>query len=285
MESYTAPIETSSRAPLRVAVAQTVARPGDTLHNAAEAAAVIARAADAGVRVVQFPELSLTGYEPGWLTAHLPAGALALDGPSLTAVREACRATGVTAVVGAPVPAGTKSAISAIAVGGDGGILAHYRKSRLEEHERRLFVPGTESRTLTVDGWRLALGICYDASFPEHARAAARSGADAYLCGGAFVRGDSDHRRSVYFPARALENTFYVLFANFVGPQGPWDFCGRSAVYGPDGRTLAEAGDRAAELVVTDLDDAVLAGTRRGLTMLRDLDRAAPLPAKGSLVV
>ncbi|MEU9987182.1 carbon-nitrogen hydrolase family protein [Streptomyces sp. NPDC048045] len=277
--------ETTSRAPLRVAVAQTLARPGDTLHNATEAAAVIARAADAGARVVQFPELSLTGYEPGWLTSHLPAGALTPDGPELTAVREACRATGVTAVVGAPTPAGTKSAISAIAVGGDGGILADYRKSRLEEHERRLFVPGTECCTLSVDGWRLALGVCYDASFPEHARAAARTGADAYLCGGAFVRGDSDHRRSVYFPARALENTFYVVFSNFVGPQGPWDFCGRSAVYGPDGRTLAEAGAQEAELVVTDLDAAALADTRRGLTMLRDLDRVVARPAASSCVV
>ncbi|MGW7046942.1 carbon-nitrogen hydrolase family protein [Streptomyces avermitilis] len=277
--------ETTLRAPLRVAVAQTLARPGDTLHNATEAAATIARAADAGVRVVQFPELSLTGYEPGWLGSHLPAGALTLDGPELTAVREACRATGVTAVVGAPTSAGTKSAISAIAVGGDGGILADYRKSRLEEHERQLFVPGTTCCTLTVDGWRLALGTCYDASFPEHARAAARSGADAYLCGGAFVRGDSDHRRSVYFPARALENTFYVVFSNFVGPQGPWDFCGRSAIYGPDGRTLAEAGAREAELVVTDLDDAALVDTRRGLTMLRDLDGAVAPTAMSSCVV
>ncbi|MFI0188150.1 hypothetical protein ACH4PW_11400 [Streptomyces sp. NPDC017082] len=56
-------------------------------------------------------------------------------------------------------------------------------------------------------------------------------------------------------------------------------------MYGPDGRTLAEAGDRAAELVVTDLDEAAPAGTRRGLTMLRDLDRAAALPAKGSFMV
>ncbi|WP_279614290.1 carbon-nitrogen hydrolase family protein [Streptomyces seoulensis] len=268
-----------------MAVAQTVARPGDTMHNATEAAAAITRASDAGVRIVQFPELSLTGYEPGWLTSHLPAGALTLDGPELTVVREACRATGVTAIVGAPTPAGTKSAISAIAVGGNGEILADYRKSRLEEHERRLFVPGTECRMLTVDGWRLAMGICYDASFPEHARAAARSGADAYLCGGAFVRGDSDHRRSVYFPARALENTFYVLFSNFAGSQGPWDFCGRSAVYGPDGRALAQAGTQEAELVVVDLDDAALAETRRGLTMLRDLAPAVAAPPAPSMCV
>ncbi|MER5889285.1 carbon-nitrogen hydrolase family protein [Streptomyces sp. NPDC001941] len=263
----------TERAPLRVAVAQTEARPGDVAHNAADAAATIVRAADLGARVVLFPELSLTGYEPGWLKSAMPGGALAPEGPALEPVREACRATGVTAVVGAPTPAGARSAISAVAVGADGGVLADYRKSRLEEHERELFDPGTACHTLDVDGWRLALGICYDASFPELARAAALSGADAYLCGGAFVRGDSDHRRSVYFPARALENTFFVLFANFAGRQGPWEFCGRSAVYGPDGRALAQAGPDAAELVVADLDDAELTRVRGGLTMLRDAAR------------
>ena len=273
-------LSTPNRPALKVAVAQTRARPGDVAHNVAEAASMIGRAADAGARVVLFPELSLTGYEPGWLKASLPACAVDPDGPELDPIRSACRSTGVTAVVGTPTVSGRKSAISALAIAGDGRTVADYRKHHLEAHERELFSPGRESRTVTVDGWRLAVGICYDASFPEHARAAALGGADAYLCGGAFVRGDSDHRRSVYFPVRALENTFYVLFANFVGRQGPWEFCGGSAIYGPDGRPLATAGASDAALVVAELDDAVLAGTRDRLTMLKDVqgeEQAGPV--------
>ncbi|MFG2523020.1 carbon-nitrogen hydrolase family protein [Streptomyces sp. NPDC048527] len=272
----------SHRAPLRVAVAQTQARPGDITHNVAESAFVVKAAGEAGVRVLLFPELALTGYEPAWLRASLPEHAVDPYGPELDPIREACRASGVTAIVGAPTASGQRSAISAVVLDGHGRTTAVCHKQHLEAHERELFVPGTDCCTVTVDGWRLALGICYDASFPEHARAAALAGADAYLCGGAFVTGDSDHRRSVYFPARALENTLYVLFANFVGRQGPWEFCGGSAIYGPDGRLVAEVGSEEAAIAIADLDDTDLASTRKNLTMLEDLTNHPDAQVPGS---
>ena len=149
------------RAPLRVAVAR---------HNAAGAAAVV-RAAEAGVRVVLFPGLSLTGY------GH---------GPELTLIREACRATGVTAVAG------------------DGVIVAPDRE------------PGAGSRALTVDGWRLALGISQDARSLGHARAAARSGADACLWG-AFVYGPDGR---ILAEAGAGEAELVVAELQDAGPAG-----------------------------------------------------------------
>ncbi|MGW7074204.1 carbon-nitrogen hydrolase family protein [Streptomyces sp. NPDC054871] len=271
------------RAPLRVAVAQTQARPGDVAHNASEAVSVVRAAGDAGVRVLLFPELSLTGYEPAWLRASLPAQAVDPQGAELEVIRDACRASGVTAIVGAPRALGHKSAISALVIDEQGRTAAVCDKQHLEAHEREVFEPGTAGCcTIVVDGWCLALGICYDASFPEHARAAALAGADAYLCGGAFVQGDSDHRRSVYFPARALENTFYVLFANFSGQQGPWEFCGGSAIYGPNGRLLAEAGSQGSTLAIADLDDADLDAVRKQLTMLQDVAEASGKDLSGS---
>ncbi|WP_308296211.1 hypothetical protein [Streptomyces sp. ISL-96] len=41
----------------------------------------------------------------------------------------------------------------------------------------------------------------------------------------------------------------YVVLANHVGPAGPDDGCGLSAVWGPDGTVLAEAAPDAAGLV------------------------------------
>ncbi|MGW6054329.1 carbon-nitrogen hydrolase family protein [Streptomyces sp. NPDC055189] len=272
-----------NRAPLRVAVAQTQARPGDVAHNALEAASVVKAAGEEGVRALLFPELSLTGYEPAWLRASLPARAVDPQGAELEVIRAACRASGVTAIVGAPRAFGRKSAISALVIDQQGRTAAVYDKQHLEAREREIFDPGTAGcHTLVVDGWRLAIGICHDASFPEHARAAALAGADAYLCGGAFTRGDSDHRRSVYFPARALENTFYVLFANFTGPHGPREFCGTSAIYGPNGRALAEAGSQGPALALADLDDADLEAVRKQLTMLQDVAESPGRDLSGS---
>ena len=87
---------------------------------------------------------------------------------------------------------------------------------------------------------------------------------------GAFPGGESDHRRSIYFPARALENTFYVAFANFVGAHDGLEYRGRSAVYGPDGRRLADSGADRPGIAVADFDPDILRRTRETLPMLRD---------------
>ena len=104
----------------------------------------------------------------------------------------------------------------------------------------------------------------------------ALAGADAYLVSGAFPGGESDHRRSIYFPARALENTFYVAFANFIGAHDGLEYRGRSAVHGPDGRLLADAGPDQPGIAVADFDPDTLRQTRETLPMLRDRFEARP---------
>jgi len=266
---------TATRSPLRVAAAQVPATAGDLSGNASVAARSIAAAATAGARLVVFPELSLSGYDVALLRADPARCAAEAGGSALTMVGDACRTHRVTAVVGGCVRRDDGWAIGALVVGPDGRLVAEYHKRHLDGHEQELFVPGRHDVLLDVDGWRLGLGICYDASFPEHARSLALAGADAYLCPGAFLTGDSDHRRGVYFPARALENTCYLVFANFTGSHGGWDFAGRSAVWAPNGRALADAGTEEG-LAVADLDEATLRRHRSALRMLAD--RAAPAP-------
>jgi predicted amidohydrolase len=118
---------------------------------------------------------------------------------------------------------------------------------------------------VTVDGWRLGLGICYDGCFPEHGRAAALDGAHGYLCPSAYAAG-SQHRRDLYYPARALDNTMYVVFANMAGAG----FNGGSAVYDPEGRPLVRAADAGEAVVVAALDQAVIARVRAAHGMLAD---------------
>ena len=89
-------------------------------------------------------------------------------------------------------------------------------------------------------------------------------------------RRDSDHRRSVYFPARALENTIYVAFANYVGGHDGLSYCGRSALHGPDGRLLADAGPDRTGIATAELDRENLRQTRETLRMLHDRDAEHP---------
>ncbi|MFD8784642.1 carbon-nitrogen hydrolase family protein [Kitasatospora sp. NPDC059599] len=265
--------------PLRIATVQAQAVAGDISANAAQAAELIREAAGAGARLVLFTEKFLSGYEPDLIRTDPLKYAVQPGDPRLAPIADACRGTGTVAVVGAAVQDGADLLISALVIGADGNVVTRYDKQHLFKSERDLYRPGTAGCTLELDGWRLGLGVCYDSGFPEHARAAALDGCHAYLVGALFSTGHGYHESRVWFPARALDNTLYTVLANHIGRTGPWQTCGASAVWGPDGRLIAEASEDRREVVVVDLDPTVLRTTRESETLLADLALATGRPA------
>ncbi|MFK8912751.1 carbon-nitrogen hydrolase family protein, partial [Streptomyces sp. YS-3] len=249
--------------------------PGDIPTNASTVARLVREAGEGGARVVVFAEKFLSGYEPELVRAEPERCAVSGGGdPRLGVVVDACRESGVVAVVGAAVYDGGELYVSALVLDGS-GVLARYDKQTLFKSERAVYRPGSGGLTLDVDGWRLGLGVCYDSGFPEHARAAALDGCHAYVVGALFGVGNGYHESRVWFPARALDNTVYAVLANHVGRTGEWDTCGSSAVWGPDGRLVAEAGPHAEEIVWADLDPAALRAARDAEPMLKDLREEA----------
>ncbi|MFF1481833.1 carbon-nitrogen hydrolase family protein [Streptomyces sp. NPDC058301] len=257
--------------PLRIATAQAPVAPGDVVANAATVARLVRGAGDGGARVVVFAEKFLTGYEPELIRAD--PGRCAVNGvgdPRLAPVVAACRESGVVAVVGAAVYDGGELFVSALVVDG-AGVRARYDKQVLFKAEHAVYRPGSVGFTLEVEEWRLGLGICYDSGFPEHARAAALDGCHAYVVGALFGVAGGYHESRIWFPARAFDNTVYAVLANHVGRTGEWETCGSSAVWGPDGRVVAEAGPDGEEIVFADLTPDALHTAREAEPMLRDL--------------
>ncbi|SCG78899.1 carbon-nitrogen hydrolase family protein [Micromonospora humi] len=268
-------------APLTVAAVQACPTPGDVAGNASAAARLVGRAA--GARVVVLPELFLPAYHPPTLGADPGGTDVAadpdgrVDDPRLDPLRAAARDTGAAVLIGAAVRhPDRRRTISSLVVDPAGTITAGYDKQQLWSGERELFDAGRRGATLVVDTWRFGLGICYDGCFPEHGRAAAADGAHGYLCPSGYLAG-SAHRRDLYYAARALDNTMFVVFANAVGGADPWRFNGGAAVYDPEGRPLARGADTGEDVLVATLHPDVLADTRAAHTML--LDR---LPDAGS---
>ena len=257
---------------LRVATGQAESVAGYVATNVATAVTLVEKAGDEGARVVVLPELFLTGYAPEvWTHEH----SLSLDDERLAPLSEAATRHGLVIVVGAAVRrALDESTLSVLVVDPDGVVTAPYDKQHLFSDEARFFAPGDHGTTIAVDGWDLALGICYDGCFPEHAVAAAADGAVAYLCPAAYVVG-SEHRRDVYYAARALDNGMYVVFSGLTGRCGEASFNGGSAVYDPEGRPGQRLGDEHLGLVVADLDLEVVHRTRREHPLA--LDRLASL--------
>jgi predicted amidohydrolase len=269
---------------MTVAAIQAEPVPGDVAGNARLAAHLVVRAAGQGATVAVLPELFLPAYHPPTLAAD-PAGTdLAADpdgriaDPRLDPLREAARAHQVVVVIGASArhPDGRRTC-SSVVIDRAGAVTVGYSKQHLwGPDENALFTPGDRGATLVVDGWRFGLGVCYDGCFPEHGRAAAGDGVHGYLCPSGYL-GGSHHRRDLYYAARALDNTMYVVFANAVGGPPGWQFNGGAAVYDPEGRPLARGADTGEAVVLARLDPDELTRTRQAHTMLADR-----LPSQGA---
>jgi predicted amidohydrolase len=259
---------------LTVATVQASPVPGDVAANAVTAARLARQAADAGAAVVVLPELFLPAYHPPALRADPVATSVAAaeDGEVTDARLDPLRDTGIVTLVGAAVshPDGRRTC-SALLIGREGTVTAAYDKQHLwGPDEKELFTPGTRGASLTVDGWRLGLGICYDGCFPEHGRAAATADdVYGYLVPSGYVVG-SEHRRDLYYAARALDNTMYVVFANNVGGQSPWSFNGGAAIYDPEGRSLARGDNTSEAVLLSTLDSDAVEETRAAHSMLSD---------------
>ncbi|WP_162795459.1 carbon-nitrogen hydrolase family protein, partial [Nonomuraea lactucae] len=216
------------RRSLSIAAAQPKCVSYDVAANAATHAETVR---SAGARVVVFPELSLTGYEPD-------APAITAEDPRLTPIVEACAETGSVALVGAPVEG---PHIAIVAVDGTGATVA-YRKVWLGTEEAVRFAPGSGPAVLDVDGWRLGLAVCKDTGVPRHARDTAALGMDAYVAGTVKHAAEGalqdERARRV-----AADHRVWVVVASFAGSTGGgFDrAAGRSGVWAPGGTVIVQA--------------------------------------------
>jgi predicted amidohydrolase len=240
---------------VRVAAVQAEAVPGDIAGNIEKAARLTREAHDAGARLVVFPEAFATGYDDEVFRAGLPGLA---DTAWLVPLQEAVDAIGTVVVLNTALDRGGSLGLTDIVLRAGEPPLAAYDKQHLHPPEREVFAPGLHGASITIDGVRFALSVCYDANFPEHAASAAANGASVYINSGAYFPGGAD-RRDLHLASRALDNGVYVVFSGLVG--GPSDFIGGSAVFDPLGRRIASVATFEG-MAIADIDPDLIADTR-----------------------
>ncbi|MFO2463090.1 carbon-nitrogen hydrolase family protein [Pseudomonas sp. 15FMM2] len=220
-----------------IAAAQTASVAGDLPANIERHLAFMRTAAEQGVQLLVFAELSLTGYEPS-LASEL---AIAPGDSVLAPLREMARELRMTAVVGMPIrlPSGSQVLIGALVMAADGS-LAVYSKQHLHPGEELAFAPGTGGAALVWGDDRVALAVCADFAHASHPRAAAALGATVYAAG--VLIGESGYAAdTALLQGYAAEHAMVVLMANHGGPSGGWQCAGRSAIWGEDGCLIAAA--------------------------------------------
>lgn len=240
---------------LTVSAIQYQALEGGVLPNASEHVRLIEDAESHGSRLVVFPELSLTGYDLP-LLAH-PGMWLEPDDQRLGDIREICRRTGITAVVGGAYREsdGTPR-LAALAIHPQGTTDTAF-KTHLHGQEKDIFAPGDGAVLLELDGWKIALAICFDAAVPSHASLAAGAGADAYAVSAVYTR-EEEHRLGLHLGARAMDNRMFGIVANLGGTTALGPSCGLSGFWGPDGLPMKKAAGTGTEVVTAILQRSAL---------------------------
>lgn len=254
---------------LRLAIAQTGFGSGAPEANLAGMADLAARAAGEGARLLVFPELVVAGYGPD---ARPAERAEPYDGPSFRYLSEVAGRLGVALCYGYAERAGEAVYDSAALIGPDGRLLANHRKTHLYgDYERSVFSAGESPATLTeLEGFRVALLVCYEVEFPEMVRPLALAGAELVLVPTAtdeLPNGENFVRTVV--GARATENNLFVAYANHCGRDGAYRFIGHSMIAGPQAAILALAGS-GETLLTAEIGRSALDEGRRRLPYLSD---------------
>lgn len=253
---------------MRVALLQGPAETPDPEAGLAAVADAAGRAAAAGARLLVTPEMSLTGYAIG--ADRVAELAEPVPGPLTDRVAAIAAEHGLAIAVGLPVrtPAGVANTV--VVVDSDGSLLAGYAKAHLYgDVDRDAFVPGDVGVVqFRLDGVVVGLLVCYDVEFPEAVRAHALAGTELLVVPTGLMD-PYGHVGTVLVPARAYESQLFVAYANRTGAEGEFVYCGASCVIAPDGTELARAG-RGEELLLADVDPAVLTASRRVNTHLAD---------------
>jgi NAD+ synthase (glutamine-hydrolysing) len=260
---------------MRIALAQVNATVGDLAGNSELIVEWTRRAADAGARLVVFPEMMLTGYpvedlalrtsfvDASIATLGSTAERLAAEGLGEIAVVTGYldRKTGLRPRVG--LPAGAP--LDAAALLHDGAVAVQSAKHHLPNYgvfdEYRYFVPGdvlpvVRMRASGDERVDVAIAICEDLwqdGGPVTVTCAAGAGLLVVPNASPYERGKDDTRLELC-QRRAREAGATLAYVNMVGGQDELVFDGDSIIVDAEGRLLARGPQFEEALVVADLD-------------------------------
>ncbi len=225
----------------------------DNAGNVARMINQLRIAASEGARLAIFPECAVPGYCFRSLAEARPY-AEPIAGPSVTALTAACRELNCYAVFGMLERDGGRVFNVAVLTGPQ-GLVGVYRKVHLPYLGIDMFTtPGDKPFAIhEVEGVKIGMLICYDAAFPEAARALALQGADLIVLPTNWPPG-AETMASCSIPCRAMENQVYFAAVNRVGTERGFQFIGESSFCAPNGQVLTKAAGTDPAILYTEVD-------------------------------
>lgn len=229
-------------------------------------------AASTDARMIITPEMFLTGYNLG---DDVFLKAVDIDGKEIDRLVKLSMKVEKTLVIGMP----RKDEMirgevynSAVIIHPDGELNVYdkwHHPNFGPFDEKRFFRPGRHLCLVKVEDMKFGLIICYDIFFPELTKQYALLGCDGVICLSAAPTVTLRFFETL-LPARAIENTIFMLYTNVTGNEKSIVFSGGAQVWGPMGDRKVRGTDFEECLVEWDLDTEEVEKARRLRPTIKD---------------
>lgn len=233
---------------MKISVAQIRPVKGDIPTNINNHKKLIDLAIDNRVDIIVFPELSLTGYEPGL------ANTLVTDQEDIRFddFQRISDTRQITIGVGAPTKNSAGICISMLLFQ-PGAARQTYSKKYIHADEEPFFVPGQTDVRLAGNMSNIALAICYELSIPEHSENAHKNGAEIYIASVA---------KSIDGVEKAVKNlsdiaskySMIALMSNCLGPCDNFIGAGKSSIWNNQGLLIGQLNDSDEGILILDTE-------------------------------
>ncbi|HEX2903646.1 MAG TPA: carbon-nitrogen family hydrolase [Jatrophihabitans sp.] len=231
---------------------------------------LIEQAAAAGARLIVLTEMYATGF-----SMNLDAVAEPPGGPNEQFLVEQAARLGawllgsISQWPAAAPAAGPGRAQNVAVLAGPDGQRHRYAKVHPFSYsgEDRHYQAGDQLLTVTVEGLRLSIFVCYDLRFADEFWSLAAD-TDLYAVVANWPQPRREHWRAL-LRARAIENQAYVVGVNRVGDGDGIRYTGDSVILDPLGQPLAEA-SIAETVLICDVDPSEVKRVRDRFPFLRD---------------
>ncbi len=222
--------------------------------------------------VLAFSEMFLTGYT---LRDRYMELAESVDGPSVKALQEMASQHERWLIVGMPELDPDRTGVlynSALVVSPEARPET-YRKMILANfgpfEEDLYFARGEKMPIFETPVGKMGIEICFDIFFPEITKLYALEGADIVTCISASPSTTREFFEKI-LPARAIENTIFIAYANLVGTEQNMTFWGGNQLIGPRGNLKAGGKPFVEGLVKAEIDLSELEVARQFRPTIRE---------------
>ena len=216
-------------------------------------------AKEAGADIVCFPEMSLTGYANHAAIVDL---AQPVTGPICRQLSSIARETGLLILAGMAEYNPKGKPFAAHCIFQPDGLVQTYRKLHLAPPEKPFFSAGNEIQVFRFKKMRFSIQLCYDAHFPELTIQMVANGAEVIFIPHASPRGDAQTKHQSWMrhlPARAFDNSIFVVACNQIGDNGiGLHFPGNAVAIDPSGHIIASRLKNSEGLLMADLKASAL---------------------------